>query len=406
MPDNSSIIADCCDGTPDMGCRYDALDEMWCFHFNETENKNIYVGYPISNVSKLSYYGQRESITITAFSATNNSLKNDSLQLNATIGGSYVSRENDSFQGRGVHVSSLYKEIGMVPWMSPYKTFNITSFEQISVFNNGSDNETIELSLSDLPERWKVEIWNTTQVISNITLSPQELVNLTLIITAPSNLAEILVEITARAGLIENETQWAFKNKYLYETKTVFYQILSTTDEALIISEDLNSSHEEPYWYEEYGRYWYLASAENIQPNNESVITLSLSANIPSSESTFVINPLFIVLLALIVIAIIVILILKKIDFFGEKDSLQSKKTTSEKTKTEQKKIEKKDESKKKEKEIKELEGQKQKVLSSIKRVETEFKEGIIDKKDYEHLRDTYKKQAIKILKEIDRLKE
>ena len=52
-----------------------------------------------------------------------------------------------------------------------------------------------------------------------------------------------------------------------------------------------------------------------------------------------------------------------------------------------------------------ELQEQKKKILSAIKRVESEFKDEIISKEEYEQLRAAYKKRAVKILKEIDRLK-
>jgi hypothetical protein len=86
--------------------------------------------------------------------------------------------------------------------------------------------------------------------------------------------------------------------------------------------------------------------------------------------------------------------LLKKIDFFKEKKALQKQDISKEKGKFPE------------EKRIKELEEQKNKVLSAIKRVEREFEDEIINKKDYERLRAAYKKRAVEILKEIDRLKE
>ena len=62
--------------------------------------------------------------------------------------------------------------------------------------------------------------------------------------------------------------------------------------------------------------------------------------------------------------------------------------------------------SKKKEIKINELEEQKKKVLSAIKRVEREFEAETISKEDYERFRAAYKKRAVEILKEIDRLDE
>ena len=465
IPDNSNIIAYCCNDTPNMSCRNDEREEMWCFYFNETDDDNIYVGHPISSENKLSYFGQKESFTITAFSTTNTQLTNDTLQLNATIGGSYISREEESFQGEGIHITSLNQEIEMTPGSylyksDPYEYFNITSFDRIRVFNNGSDNETIELNISDLPEGWKAEIWDESlsNKINSISLLPQELANLTLAITAPSYLAQIHVEFTTQTGIDENETQWTFINKYLYETEVAYYETLSTTDEGFNISKDLHSSHDEPLWYEMYGRYWYLASAEKIQPNNESNISFSLKAKMPSSDKSTS-ESYLIGLLFLIFIAIIVVIILKKKNYFKEKDISQKKtppkkrkedllkekkslqkmikrtesdlssglidKKTAEKMKNEyQAQIDDLDKKLKdrfqnqninklktkstpdyKKENIKKLEEQKKEVLTAIKKVEKEFEDGVISKNDYEHFRAAYKKRAIEILKEIDKMK-
>ncbi len=403
LPKNSKIISDCCGGSPNMACRFDANDEMWCFYFNETGDENLYIGYPIANGSKLSYYGQKESFLITIFSSTNNSLGVDTLQLNATMGSSNILREKEVFEGKGIHITSDNKVIGMIPWMVPYRSFNITTFEQIHIFNNGSDNEIIEISISNLPNDWKVEIWNTTSKINNVSLSPKEYKNLTLVIKAPSYLAEILVESEIEVDKDENKNQWLFKNKYLYETKLVYYQIFSTTPEGLNISSDLISAHDDAYWYDEYNRYWFLASAEDIKPNNESIISLSLKADLPVNNSPEKVDSLYVLLLVLIIFTSIVVLLLKKLNFFNKKDMKQNLKTTRKKGKI---KLDDNDNSKEKISKIKELENRKKIIISAIKRVENEYNNGIINKKDFEHLKDTYKKQAIKILKEIDKFKD
>ena len=85
-------------------------------------------------------------------------------------------------------------------------------------------------------------------------------------------------------------------------------------------------------------------------------------------------------------IIIIGLFFLTKIDFFKEKETLQKREKFPEKR-------------------IKELQDQKKKILSAMKRVDQEFEEKIISKDDYEKLRADYKKRAVKILKEIDKIK-
>lgn len=380
IQNNSVIVADPCNDIPDMVIRYNAMGGGECFNLNETDNNDLYYGYPFLNENKLSYYRQREPLSITVFSTTNTSLNNDILHLNATIDGLSKSREEENFQGIGVHLTSENSDIGMLPVVTTHMPFNITTIENITLFNNGSDSEIISFSFSDLPQGWNAEIWNNTSKINNVSLAPQEYANLSLIITAPSNIASIYVRYTTQIDIEGNETKGLFTKQYLYETKEVTYEVYLLTIDELEVSSDLEMVHDELYWREEYGRYWFFARNEDVQPNTYT--TMSMNLVITSEVQS---NPYLLWALVFIIILIIVILLLKKIDFFKEKNILQKRDTSTEKR-------------------LNELDEQKKKVLSAIKRVECEFEDKTISKEDYERIRAAYKKRAIEILKEIDRL--
>lgn len=391
IQDNSIIAADCCNGIPNMACRYNAMGCTECFYFNKTDDNNLYVGYPILSENRLSYYGQRESFSITVFSTTNASPDSDVLHLNATIDGQSLYKEQEIFQGVGIHLTSENLEIGMLPIIEPYMPFNITTSENLTLFNNGTETEVIAFNISDLPQGWNAEIWNKSVTLNNISLAPQEYTNLTLKITAPSNIASLYVKYTTKTGIDENKTKGLLTKQYLYETKKVTYEVYLLTTDDLEVSEDLKMVHDELYWIEEYGRYWFYAKNEDILPN--SYTTISMNLELTEDDQS---NPYIIWALVIIVILIIVILLLKKLDFFKEKDTSKKQDTSLEKRRGKLPK----------EKRIKELEEQKTKVLSAIKRVEREFEDGIISKEDYERFRAAYKKRAVEILKEIDRLDE
>ena len=457
IQDSNIIVADCCNGTPNMACRYDASGCRDCFYLNKTDDNNIYVGYPILSENRLSYYGQRESLSITVFSTTNASLDNDTLHLNATIGGPSIPRGQESFQGIGVHLTSENLDVGMLPVLGLNMPFYITTIENITLLNNGNDTEVIGFSVSNLPQGWTAEIWNDTRKLNNVSLSPQEYANLTLIITAPSNIASIYVRYTTQIGMDGNETRGSFTKQYLYETKKVTYEVFLLTTDELEVSNDLEMVHDELFWIEDYGRYWFLAKNEDVLPNSYTTISMKLEKTAGDQS-----NPYVIYVPVLIVILIIVMLLLKKIDFFKKKDALQKRDTSPEKRKKkllEEKRIirelierteadrssglideksakkmktdyraqigdidkklaecpngakmehtgVKKITSKKKEKRIKELQEQKKKVLSAIKQVEREFEAETMSKEDYKRFRAAYKKRAVEILKEIDRLEE
>jgi hypothetical protein len=381
IQNNSFIAADCCNYTSNMACRYNATRGENCFYLNKSDDTNLYFGYPILSNNSLSYYGLREKFSITAFSTTNTSLTNATLELNATIGDLSVQREQKNFHGSGIHLTSENLDIGLQPVINLYMPFNIMKIENITIFNNGTANEVISFLISDLPRGWAVEIWNKTRKIDNVSLSPKEFANLSLIITAPSNIASIYVRYTTQLGIDENNAKGLFTKQYLYETEKVTYEVYLFNTDELEISSDLKMVHDEIFWREEYGRYWFIARNNDVQPNSLTMISMKLekTKNIGS-------NPYLILLLLFIIILIIGLFFLTKIDFFKEKETLQKRENFPEKR-------------------IKELQDQKKKILSSIKRVEREFEEKIINKNDYEKLRAAYKKQAVKILKEIDQLK-
>ncbi|EMR75527.1 hypothetical protein MBGDF03_00497 [Thermoplasmatales archaeon SCGC AB-540-F20] len=457
IQNNSIIVADCCNDTPNMACRYNVRGYMECFYLNKTDENNLYVGYPFLSENRLSYYGQRESLSITVFSTTNASLDNDTLHLNATIGGPSIPREQKGFQDIGIHLTSENLDVGMLPVIDPYMPFYIMTIENITLLNNGTDTEVISFSVSDLPQGWAAEIWNNTRKLDNVSLFPQEYANLTLIITAPSNIASIYVRYTTQIGMDGNETRGSFTKRYLYETKKITYEVYLLTIDELEISNDLKMVHDELFWIEDYGRYWFLAKNEDVLQNSYTTISMKLEKTAGDQSNPYIIwVPIFIVIL------IVGILLLKKIDFFKEMDTLQKRDASPEKrrkklleekriiqelierTETDQssglideksaKKMKtdyraqigdidkklaeypngakmkhteiKKSVSKKKEKRIKELEEQKKEVLSAIKRVEHEFEAETMSKEDYERFRTAYKKRAVEILKEIDRLDE
>ena len=393
IQNNSIIGTDCCDYNPNMACRYNELGIGECFYLNKTENNNVFIGSPFFNGSKLSYYGQKESFSITAI-PLNSTLKSSILNFNATIGANSIPREQKNFQGIGVHFTSENLDIGMLPVINPFMPYNITSIENITIFNNGSNTEIIDFLISDLLEGWTAEIWNSTGKINNITLSPQENLNLSLILKAPSHLASIYVRYISDIGSIADESKGTFLKKYLYDTKKITYEVYLLNDAGLEISNDLTIVHNELFWLEDYNRFWLLAKADNIESNSNSMITFNLIETTTNNLDLFIIF-----LLVLILIFILFILLYNKIDFFKKKNTLQKKESSKEKDKSRPVK-------ENRENRLKALEVKKKEIISSIKRVDREYKDGILNTKDYESFRNAYKKKAVDILKEIDKLKE
>jgi hypothetical protein len=382
IQNNSIISSECCNYTSNMACRYNATLEKECFFLTKHNDTNLHIGNPITSKNRLSYYGQKEKISITYFSITNPYLENTTLKLNATIGGKSIPRNEDNFQDTGIHISSKNKDIGLQPVIDTYIPYRIMTIENLTFFNNGTEIEVIGFAINDLPQGWTAEIWNETVELDNITLSPQEFKSLNLVITAPSYLASIYVRYTTQINIDGNERKEFFIKKYLYDIKLVSYEVYLTSNYELKVSNDLKMVHDKLFWLEDYERYWFLTRGDDIESNSYTTMSIKYEKTDDSQ-----INPFYIILLVSIIILIISILLMKKFGFFKEDELEQKNKDYSAKK-------------------IKELEEQKEKILSSIKRVEQEYNENIISKVDYEQLRGAYKKRAVNILKEIDKLKE
>jgi hypothetical protein len=381
IQNNSNIASECCNYTSNMACRYNATRGKECFFLDKDNDTNLHFGNPITSENRLSYYGQKEMLSITAFSIINPHLENNTLHINATLGGKSIPRKQDNIQYNGVQITSKNKDIGMQPVIDTYVPYRIMAIENLTIFNNGSDAEVIGFDISELPYGWAAEIWNDTVKLDNITLSAQEFTNLNLIITAPSYLASIYVRYTTQIDIDGNERKDFFIKKYLYDTNLVSYEVYLSSNNELIVSNDLKMVHDKLFWLEDYERYWFIARGNDIQSNSFTIMSVNFEKPVDSQIDLF-----SIVILILIIFLILAILIMKKLGFFKEESIEKKGKQLSDKK-------------------IKELEEQKEKILSAIKRVEQEYKEKIISKKDYEQLRAAYKKRAVKILKEIDGLK-
>jgi len=343
IQNNSIISTHLCNHTLNMACRYNATGDGECFKLDKLNNTNLYSGNPITSENSLSYYGQKEKLSITAFSITDPYLEKSTIHLNATIGGKSILRKQNSFHDNGIHITSKNQDIGMQPITDIDTPYRIMTIENLTIFNNGTNTEVISFAISGLPQDWVAEIWNDTVKLDNISLFPQEFTNLNLIITAPSYIASIYIRYITQINLDGDEMKDIFIKQYLYETDLVKYNFYIISNYRVDFSKDLKMVHDEFIWREEYRRYWNYATNNGVQPNYYTRI----SVNLVKADNNQL-NPYYVLLLCFIVFLLIAILLLRKIGFFKEKANFQ-------------------------EKSLKELQEQKKKVLSAIKRVEKEY---------------------------------
>ena len=382
IQNNSNIAAKCCNYTSNMACRYNSTADKECFLLDVYNGTNLYFGDPITSENRLSYYGQKETISITAFSITKPTMQNKSIHINATIGGKSIPREKNSIEGNGIYLTTTNQDIGLNPITDTYMPYRIMTIENLTIFNNGTDTEDFGFIVNELQQGWNAEIWKDTVKIENISLSSQESANLNLVITAPSNIASLYVRYTTQIDFNGNDEVDFFIKKYLYDTKLVSFEAYLLSNKGLKVSNDLNMVHDTLFWLEEYERYWFIARGSEVQSNSFTAMSIKSEKTVDNQ-----INPFSIVLLVFIIILIITIIFMRRFGFFKDEDRIEKREEHPDKR-------------------INELEEQKKKIFSAIKRVEQEYREEIISKDDYEQLRAAYKKRAVNILKEIDRLKE
>ncbi|MEE9151652.1 MAG: hypothetical protein V3U20_07455 [Thermoplasmata archaeon] len=370
---NGDIKAECCGGAANMACRLKAGGAMACFNFAKMD-ENLYLGRPFLDQNILSYYGQKGWLRINIVSFTNLFI-NNTLHLNVSLGGFSVPRGSGSGLGGGVHITSDNREIGIRPVIDMNMPQNITVTENIRVFNNGTENEVVNLSIDGIPQNWSAELWNSTGQFDMISLLPQEQTNLTLRITAPSYIAPIKVSYSTKMSIEgENKIKGSFKNQYLYDTKRAEYFIFLLSDKGLELSEDLTIVHPsgdgEPILNEEYDRYWYVVQSRDIEANSLSTITVGWEE--PKDQLKF-----FAILAVILIIALLVTVpIMKKKGIIGAKKEVAGGEGTGENHKPAEEST--KDEEEEKTLKLAQLEKEKKKLLGALARVKSDESEGYL----------------------------
>ncbi len=459
LPDNSQISAECCGGTPDMACRYHEDGLMECFYFLSMDG-NRYVGYPFENSPNLSYYGQEVEMTMSVQSETNAS-NEDSINITAILGYPAIARTSDHNASGGIKMSTNNEVIGLVAILDMYMPYNITTHENITLTNNGTEEETFSLDTSELPDGWTASFWNETTRISNITIGPNETGDLFLIMTAPSYMATIFLSYTLELPASGGDGTGIFEKQYLYDNDYVEYYLFLLTEDG-VQNTSLASVHpgtgDAASWDEGSQRFWSVLMGVDLDNNSTTSININIEgAQASSSGGGGMDLGMVLIFIGIIVLVVVMAIYLRRSANFDENDSqddedqeiepeedAKDKKTRLlEKKVMLQKLIERVDtdhengllsyEAAQKMKnsyeekiastdeaiqelednavnsqdesragELDELRNKKKAILQSIKRIKMELEEGLINQDDFDKFNEAYRDKAKEIMRQMD----
>jgi hypothetical protein len=237
-PRGSIVRSECCGNALDMACRMKDLGYMFCFTVGK-QNDTILYGSPFSSTSFMSYFGQSAKITVGVQSQ--NYSDSDSLELNVTLGAESEAPQTLGTVGPGVHIESNRTELGVMARVDYNQPVNLTILQTLNITNNGTGNDTLDLGIQDLPQGWGGSFLDNGIEVTSVALNVTEDKNITLMLSAPSYLVEVLISYSVNIPATSKD-KWesVFEKEVLYDTGGLFTYIYALDDTNLTVSDNLN----------------------------------------------------------------------------------------------------------------------------------------------------------------------
>ena len=432
LPTNSTIQTQCCGNQTNTASRIAHQQCIHCFPLKPTTN-NLYTGLPFTTQNPLSYYHQTHNLNITL---TQNNTPIDTITLKITLGTHSTPRNTTTNTTKKLYLTSENQQIGITPIPTLDMHFNISHAETITITNNHTTTQNITLQTSTPPIYWKATFYDNNTPIHNLTIPPQQQKQLQLLITTPSYITPIFIQYTTT--LQTHNNLGTYTKHYLYNTTTATYYFYLLHNTKNQLDENLTQIHPfegQQHWDEHIQRYWFVAQQTNITPQTQTHITINTQPQKTTLNYTNIL---------LITAAILLIIIVALSFFFYLKQKNKKQTTTPPTTPTPNKEqlqqlIQRIDKDKTKgildqktaqelkadyEQQLKKLEQkhlqqnqhlkqqlqalqqQKKNVFDAIKKLDHEHENHEITEENYHKLRAAYKDKAMKLLQEIDQLKE
>jgi hypothetical protein len=271
IPEGSNVVADYYGNATDTGCRILGVVDLYCFPLSYQDG-NIAFGNPFGG-SKLSYFGEKGTVTVNADSQ--NFSYSDYLALNVTLGSETEAPNPSVPTGSGIHVMSDSVELGVKVRAMPGLTANMTLTQTVTVFNNGTQNDTVDLEVLSAPSDWTASFLRGSQEIASLALNISESKNVTLHLSVPSYLAEVIVTYTTSVPRSSQDyNQLLFDKTFLYDNDRVVFYIYTVEGDNITVSGGINLVHSQ--WSEENQRTMHVLLGTNVQSGTETMLTIVL----------------------------------------------------------------------------------------------------------------------------------
>jgi hypothetical protein len=380
IPENAVVRSKCCGNAPDMACRMDEGGAMLCFDMVPSVTQNVLHGRPFEESTFMSYFGQEATISIEG--TGQNSSYSDTLLLNVTVGLGQAFGDFPNVTGDGLHLTHNAEQLGVVatiPMDASGMATKLGLIQSINITNNYLSDDTVDLTVTGLPEGWTA-LFIEEGVVESTSVVSNESKEIILHIQVPTYKIEIqLAYSIGIEGSDDPEAEYLFQKELLYYNDFIEVFAFILEDDKMTVGDNLDLLFSQ--WHDQYKRMWYTLDGSNVTTGD----TISFAVGWENQLD-----------LSFVALAITLIVVFGLIGFliYRKKYAREDKEVS---TKVEEKEAIIDPSS--------ELEEKKRTMLLAIKRLESDYKEGEIPKEVYDELLSQYKKSTIEVMKEIDGFK-
>ena len=263
VPAGAQVASKACGGAANTIARLAGSSQTHCFPLQDLGG-GIRQGTPF-NGTPMSYYGQRDVLTLTANSSLGDGAD---LAFNVTVGAVPDGQAIPPPTAPGLHLATNDTEIGGFSPAAGGVTANLTYLGNFTVSNNRPGAATVNLTANFGGAPWAATILDgALPLASPILLASNASKELSVRVVVPNYLVRVQVDYTVRMASA-GDRRWSFPVDYLYPVEDAqYFLFLLESDNSTGSAAQAGSFvlvHGGPTWQAEMDRWWFFFIAEDL----------------------------------------------------------------------------------------------------------------------------------------------
>ncbi len=257
------VASRACGGASNTIARLRGAFQTDCF-FLQDLGGGIRQGTPF-NGTRMSYYGQRETLTLRANSSLGDGA---TVALNVTVGAVPDGQAVPPPTAPGLHLAANDTELGGLSPSVGGLPGTLTYSGNFTVTNNRTENATVNVTATVGSVAWTATIMDgTAPLAAPLLLLANASKPLSLRVVVPNYLVQVELNYVVRMASA-GDRRWSLPLDYLYPAKTAQYFIfLLESDNATGSAPQAGSFvlvHAGPRWQAEMDRWWFFFIATDL----------------------------------------------------------------------------------------------------------------------------------------------